>query len=261
MLCRVVLVSLLVLTGCATVPRTATAPATRPFEFHRDTFAFANELAWVYQFDPATGQTITETVEPPPDYVLRCFVLARSARQFVYCAEFQPSLPAADPESYRQMIRHIARCNPRERTGPHLAIPGYADLRSFSIAQEQVLKKELGGAWQSYLQRGNWRMIFPFSRRHQQNTATELVRSIQSGGLPIVHVVRFPALTINHAILLFDAIEDSESIRFLAYDPNQPQRPLALDFRHADRSFQLPRTRYFAGGRVDVYEIYRNCCY
>lgn len=77
------------------MPKTDPIPATqadkgascglpRRFEFARDSFAFANELVWEYRFDAVTGKTTFSQRVPPPNYAHRCFVLARSARQFLY---------------------------------------------------------------------------------------------------------------------------------------------------------------------------------
>ena len=140
-------------------------------------------------------------------------------------------------------------------------IPGYAGLREFSVAWEALLKRECGGAWQSYFQRGNWRMVFPFTRAHQQNEADRLLSILEQGGLPVVHVLRFPQLTINHTVLLFSARSHAGTIEFRAYDPNIPEREVILCFDRATRTFTWPALPYFVGGRVDVYEIYRGWIY
>ncbi|MBI5802269.1 MAG: hypothetical protein HZA92_16280, partial [Verrucomicrobia bacterium] len=148
-------------------------------------------------------------------------------------------------------------CKPPAR----VVIPGYAGLREFSTAREAELKDECGGAWRSYLQRGNWRMVFPFSRGGQQAEAARLASQIQIAALPIVHVLRFPQLTINHTLLLHAAHEALHSIEFSAYDPNVPEREVMLSFDRATRTFTLPPLHYFTGGRVDAYEIYRGWIY
>lgn len=243
------------LCGCATQP---VSPArVRPFDFQRDTFAYPNELLWVYHFD-AGGHWSHEHREPRPDYANHCFVLARSARQFQQYAKFDPDLPVADEATYRRLIRRVVSINPR-RVLPEwekVVFPGYGDLREFSAAREKLLKQECGGAWESYFQRGNWRMIFPFSRTSQERSAEQLAAELQTGWPPIVHLVRFPQLTINHTILLYDCADSGKEIVFLAYDPNAPDKPKRLVFDRARRTFLYPPSNYFLGGRVDVYEIY-----
>src|SRR5881628_1141479 len=66
--------------GCASSSRQQSF--SRPFTFGHDTFAYANELVWEYQFDDATGKTSHHKRVPPPDYTHHCFVVARAAKQF-----------------------------------------------------------------------------------------------------------------------------------------------------------------------------------
>ena len=72
----------------------------------------------------------------------------------------------------------------------------------------------------------------------------------------MVHVVRFPQLSINHAMVLLTGEEAGDQIQFTAYDPNDPEQPLRVIFDRAKRRFFLPPTHYFAGGRVDIYQVY-----
>ena len=104
-------------------------------------------------------------------------------------------------------------------------------------------------------------MVFPVWRRHQQGLAEQLERSILGGSIPAVHVFRFPHITINHGILLF-AVDDADDVlRFQGYDPNIPAHPIELSYRPTDRAFHFPANHYWAGGRLQVVEIYRNWLY
>ena len=241
--------------------RATAPPSPRRFEFERDTFAFANELHWEYRFDPATGRTTFTQRKPKPQYALRCFVLTRSARQFHYHAHFDPNLaPLRDDHSYQRLIRKIVARNPRKPCAPEerVVFPGFAGLRDFSQAKEALLKSNCGGAWQSYVLRSHWRMVFPISRAHQEGTAKSLLVEIQRGASPIIHLVRFPQLTINHGMILFDACETPAGVTFQAYDPNQPAAPTEVSFARETQTFSLPTNPYWAGGALDVIEIYRS---
>jgi hypothetical protein len=250
-----------VLSGCA-ARKPATGECGRPFEFTTDTFAYANELAWEYRYDEQ-GRWTTQRREPPPGYALHCFVVARSARQFFDNAVFDPNQPVADEATYRHLIRRVVSTNPRNPLAARkkIRIPGYANLRQFSLDQEQLLKAECGGARESYFQRGHWRMVFPFSRRGQAGRAEELREHLSENRPLVVHLVRFPALTINHAVVIFDAREHATGIEFVIYDPNRPEAPARLDYDTATRTFFLPANQYFSGGRVDVYEVYHQWNY
>ncbi|MEW6304619.1 MAG: hypothetical protein AB1705_14180 [Verrucomicrobiota bacterium] len=172
--------------GCAS-SRTSTANQPRPFRFETDSFAYANELILEYRFDDATGQRTTLRRDPKPDYALHCFVVARAARQFFRNARFDPALPVADDTTYRRLIRQVVQTSARRAVPEEkkITIPGFASLRDFSAAKEPLLKAECGGAWQSYAQRGNWRLVFPFSRAHQEKTAAEFQHAIRRHDPPL----------------------------------------------------------------------------
>jgi hypothetical protein len=240
----------------------AAPPAKTPrrFEFARDAFAFPNELLCEYVFPADGGRPRMVAKEPRPDFALRCFPLLRSARQFFHHAEFRPQDPPLAGAEYERRVRAVFRRNPRAPcpAGRRVPFPGYDSLRSFSQDWEKLLKAECGGPWRSYVLRSHWRMVFPISRRHQARTAGQLAQHLAEGRPPIVHVVRFPQLTINHALLLFGLAAGPGEQRFAAYDPNDAGQPAVLTFNEATRTFSLPANRYWPGGRLDVIEIYRS---
>jgi len=233
----------------------------RRFEFARDSFAFANELLWEYRFDAAAGKTIFSKREPKPDYAHRCFVLTGAVRRFLYHASFDANKKIADDETYRRLICEIVSRNPRIPCEPEnqVFIPGFASLREFSAAREKLLKAGCGGAWRSYVLRSHWRMVFPISREHQKRTAEDLSAAIQKNFSPIIHLVKFPSLTINHGMILFDVTDNSGNLEFSAYDPNDPEKPARLKFDPTAKQFFLPANSYWAGGELNVIEIYRGC--
>lgn len=248
------------LTGCAS-PRVWTATG-RAFNFPNDTFAFENELVWEYGYDEQSNW-VSRAREPKPEYAQRCFVLAESALQFFQGARFDTNRPVLGDAAYRRLIRQVRSTNSRKPVceDRKIIIPGYANLRSFSQSHEHVLKSELGGRWASYFQRGHWRMVFPFSRRHQERQAEYLLSQLRERKPAVVHLVRFPKLSINHAVLLFAAEERPDEILFHVYDPNQPEAPAELRFSRSTRTFLFPPNDYFKGGRVDVYQVYHHWAY
>jgi hypothetical protein len=247
--------------GCGTCRPPATV-TKRPFDFQADTMAFPNELVWLYHYD-AHGKWVSEPRVPAPEYSHHCFVVARSALQFFEHARFEPALPVADAKTYRHLIDRVLANGPSRITpdAKKVVIPGYANLHEFSEAQAPLLKSECGGAWQSYFQHGHWRMVMPFSRHHQEKMAEQLVADLKAERPPVVHIVRFPQLTVNHALVLFGETETPKEIQFATYDPNDPSKSKELIFDRATRTFNYAANDYFAGGRVDVYEVYRNWKY
>ena len=238
-----------------------TAPAESPprrFQFDRDTFAFAHELVWKYHFDPVTGAMTTYKADPPPTYYHRCFVLARATRLFFDYARFAPERPPADAATCRQLVRKIIVSNPRRACAEaeRIVIPGFDGLRAFSRAHEALLKAECGAAWESYFLRSHWRMIFPVSGRFQEKMAEKLKRSLQQRGMALVHLFRFPRITINHGIVLYDFTESAPQIEFEAYDPNLPEHPVKLLYEKARRAFTFAPNIYWGGGELSVMEIF-----
>ena len=100
-------------------------------------------------------------------------------------------------------------------------------------------------------------MIFPISRAHQTRTAENLFATVRKNFPPIVHLVKFPSLTINHGMILFGAAETGGGFEFQAYDPNNPQAPVTLTFDRATQAFFLPANVYWMGGDLNVIQIYR----
>lgn len=237
--------------------------AGRSFVFERDTFAFANELVWQYQLDPATGAMNISRRSAPPTYSHRCFVMVRSARQFLYHARFEPDRPAAEVAVYLKLIHRIVTRSPRRVSAEseRVVVPGYDSLRAFSQAQEPLLKAGCGGPWESYFVRSHWRMVFPVWRRHQEREALRLERSLREGRAPVVHLFRFPRITINHGVVLFGTTASERGLEFEAYDPNIPDRPVQLTFERDRSTFSLPQTHYWAGGPLNVIETFRNGLY
>lgn len=226
-----------------------------------DTLAYPNELLWEYEGEGLVSSRPARSGmrgADPERFAQRCMFMTRSVRQFYHAARFDPSMPRVSEEDYRELVRRVLASDPRrERPAEDpVVIPGFANLREFSSHHEELLKKNTEGRWRSYLQRGNWRMIFPFSAKHQRTTAESLLASLAEGHPPIVHVLRFPRITINHMLLIHSARSTATEVRFSAYDPNQPDHTLVLHYDREQAAFLFPRTRYFLGGRVSVYEIY-----
>jgi hypothetical protein len=242
--------------GCATPARRTTMD--RSFEFDHDTFAYTNNNYWVYDLDSDPNGTIVKERLANVDHGQRCTVMSRTARQFFYGVRFEENAPKLAPDDYRSLIRRVLSTNPRHEQPAEspIVIPGYADLRSLSIDYEVLLKEELQGRWTGYFQRGNWRMIFAFSPSQNRATARGLVEDTARGHLPLVHVVNYPAIDINHTVLIFAYEESPLQIRFELYDPNNSDHSGSLVYDRASATFSYNRTDYFAGGPVQVYEIY-----
>jgi hypothetical protein len=230
-------------------------------ELDRDVFDFVNGLRWTYSHNA----TQARAEERRSDNVIdqRCSQMARAVRQFFYASRFEPEAPVVSEEEYARLVDRVMKSSFRhtEKAADPIVIPGFADLRSFSAAYPDTVKRSLGGSWRTYYQRGNWRMIFAFSPKHQRRTAESLLASLEGGRPPIVHVVRFPHITVNHTLLLYRAEATATEIRFLAYDPNDPQHEVSLRYDRGDAQFDFQRTSYWRGGPVSTYEVFRDFLY
>jgi hypothetical protein len=235
-------------------------PGVRRFVFARDSFAYANELVWEYRMDPARGKRVLSSREPKPQYAHRCFALARVARQFFYHAQFAKEQEVASDEVCRQLVRAVIARHPRIPSGPEekIVIPGFTGLREFSRVHERLFKLECGGAWRSYFLRSHWRMAMPFTRAHQTRTANNLMATLRQNRLPILHLVKFPAMTINHCIVLFNIRETESGWEFESYDPNNANASEQLTFDRKSQTFFLAPNACWPGGVLNVSHICRS---
>jgi hypothetical protein len=242
--------------GCAPGRVAPDAPGPRPFRFAADTFAFVNESHWVYVDDPATGERVLE--RRSVHLALHCAGVARAARQFLVHARFDPTAPAPDADTALRLARAVLARDPRVTAprDPPIAIPGYPDLRTFSGAHDRALKDELLRDWRSVIPRGDWRIVVPYTPGRQARIADALFAKVAAGTPAVVRVVKFPVMTVNHAVLVFRAEARDGELAFTAYDPNDAGAPITMTFDHAARTFLFPPRHYFAGGPVTVYEIY-----
>jgi len=61
----------------------------------------------------------------------------------------------------------------------------------------------------------------------------------------------------NHGMLVFEGARTRAGAEFLAYDPNDPERPARLAHDRERRAFSLRANRYWRGGQQNVVEILR----
>jgi hypothetical protein len=244
-----VLVLFVVLQFCAVVGW------AREFDPRRDTFAFSNDTVLRYGVDEQ-GRLHISRRDRPVEFSHRCFVLSRAVLQFHQFARFEPRQPKLTREEYRLRIRQLCRIPvwwPFAREP--VVFPGFADLRSFSLAYEGLLKENLGNWLPSYLRLGNWRMCMGHLRAGQAAAGEWLAHSIAEGKLRAVYLARFPHM--NHVVVAYAAHPRANGdILFDLYDPNYPQQPTWMIYRKAQRSFDFERRWYFPGGRVNVMRVF-----
>ena len=229
--------------------------SAREFDLRRDTFAFSNDTAWKYGVDEA-GRLHISAREKPAEFAHRCFVLTRAVLQFRQFARFAPEQAKVSREEYRRRVRAVGRIavwsrGPRER----IVLPGFRDLRSFSVAYEGMLKESLGNWLPSYFRVGNWRLVMGHPRAGQAKVARWLETSLDAGRVRALYLARFPHM--NHAVIVYRLHrEPGGDLSFTVYDPNYPAAPTGLKYSAARRSFDFDKRWYFPGGQVNAMRIY-----
>jgi hypothetical protein len=104
-------------------------------------------------------------------------------------------------------------------------------------------------------------MVFPFAPRQQRSTAADMVSDLEQGKLPIIRLVTFPRVKVNHTVLVYAARSTPTEIHFSTYDPNDNKKPAELVFERASATFTYEARDYFGGGAVKAYEIYDGFLY
>lgn len=250
----------------------ATASAARPFDFKRDTFAFANETIFEYHDGSASLRRDTPGTVKKKRFVQHCFVMSRGVEQFRKFARFAPAQPPLDDAELAARIHritHIPAWAPPAAEKDRIVIPGYADLRRLSRARGEIVRKNIGLGWPTYFRVGNWRIFLPHGPGQQARTQAALERALaQPEGYFVAYLTTTPeSFAINHAVLVYAKQRSvaafarrgsgqSDTIRYLVYDPNHADQPRTLEWSPRDRSFSYQRDWDFAGGHVTVWQVY-----
>jgi hypothetical protein len=228
----------------------------RDFDPRRDGFAFANETVLAYGVDE-TGHLHIGTRDSPSRFAHRCIAMVRGALQFWKFARFEPGGPKLSTDDYRHALRRLFRIpvwlGPRA-SAERIVFPGYADLWSFSRAQQRLVQEEIGAWFPTYLRPGNWRMPCPFTRLFQGLTARAVERGIAHEPQALF-LAKFPSM--NHAVLAYlSAPRTGGGMRFRVYDPNYPGESARLDYLPNRGLFDFERRFYWPGGDVRAFRIY-----
>lgn len=236
----------------------ATAPAAPPpgglggraaipgFSFATDTFAFPNLIR---ARNPETGDL----------YANYCFVLARSLRQFFLAARFDPQAPRVDGAEYARRVRAIVGRAPWRPPLPpdnRVVIPGYANLREFSRAEEAAVKEGLGPRFWTLVHWSNWRITFPVSAEHQAGVARAAVEDLREGRLVQLLVTNWPKPELNHTVVAYEYREHAGVIEFVVWDPNDPAGPGTLRFEPEPGHFLASRLYDTEPGPIRAFRMY-----
>jgi hypothetical protein len=216
------------------------------FVFDRDTFAFAN-------------LSRSRNPDTPDLYANYCFVLGRGLRQFFQFARFDPAAPRLSHDAYVERVRQVTARSPWQAAlppGERVVIPGYANLREFSQAQEAAVKAGLEARWWTLVHWTNWRVTFPIPPGHQAGVVAEIIEGLRRGQLVQVLVTNLPRWELNHTLVAYAARERGEDIELVVWDPNDPTRPGVVTFRRAPRRFWSTNLYDTEPGLIRVFRMY-----
>jgi hypothetical protein len=249
------LVGLALLTvACATGERRVatadlTAQAEVPgFVFATDTFTFPNQV---------------RARTPPSEYLYAnyCFVMARALRQFFLFARFEPTAPRLTHDAYVERVRAVVARRPWEPPLPpddRIVIPGYADLREFSAAEEAAVKAGLGGRFWTFVHWTNWRVAFPVPAAQQERVARETIAELEAGRLVQLLVTNIPKIELNHTVVAFGYRQTTRGVEFAIWDPNEPEAPGVVLFDQERRRFWAERMFDTEPGVIRAFRMYHS---
>jgi hypothetical protein len=231
-------------------PAAVAAPAERvaitSFMFSSDTFAFPNEI---------------RAHHPDTDglYANYCFVLARGLRQFFAFARFDASAPRLDHDGYVRRLRQVVARAPWEPALPpeqRVVVPGFANLRELSRAEEPAVKEALGPRFWTLVHWTNWRVTFPVGKSHQEHVAQAIMTEVRAGRLAQLLVTNWPKSELNHTVVAYAFTATPDVVEFTIWDPNEPDAPGALSFDRVARRFWASRLYDTKPGPIRVFRMY-----
>jgi hypothetical protein len=245
-----VVVLALVTAACASAsarpiarPAAASVPA---FHFADDTFSFPN---MVRARDPHRADL----------YANYCFVLARALRQFHQFARFELSAPRVGSEEYARRVRAVTSRPPWEPPLPaaeRVVIPGFANLRELSAAEEAAVKAGLGGRLWTWVHWSNWRVTMPVPDGHQAAVLDQVRDEVASGRLVQLLVTNWPKQELSHTVVVYGYRDVADGVELAVWDPNDPSAPGAVLFETRNDRFVSSRVYDTSVGPIRVFRMY-----
>jgi hypothetical protein len=243
--------------GCASIQ--PTQGAGRPFDFQRDTFAYANELVFNYQNGVPAADANPQEHEHA--YARRCFIMAAGVVQFWKHARFEPQAPPVTTTELARRIRDVrdrAAWWPAEPLDQRVVFPGFASLHDLSEREGRLLRANMGAGWTTYFHLRKFPMPFEPSAKDEARLSEKLEGWLHQGHPMVVWLYNFPHVNINHAVTVFEKIDPPgpHQIAFHVYDPNYTDGPRTLTYDCQTQAFSYGKTFYFPGGPVHVRPMY-----
>jgi hypothetical protein len=230
--------------GAPAAPRPAAARVPA-FTFGDDTFAFANDIR-------------ARHPDAEDLYANYCFVLARALRQFHQFARFDPAAPRVSAEEYTRRVRLVTDHAPWQAALPaeRVVIPGFANLRAFSAAEEAAVKAGLGSRFWTLVHWTNWRVSMPVPDGHQAAVLDEVLDEVAAGRLVQLLVTNWPKPELNHTVVVYGYRHVEEGVELTVWDPNDPAAPGAVLFDARHERFVASHVYDTRVGPIRVFRMY-----
>jgi hypothetical protein len=248
-----VLVLALLAAACAPVPvppaavSVPDAASVSTFSFADDTFAFRNEIG-------ARNPGVRGL------YAHHCFVMARGLRQFHQFARFDPAAPRVDAAQYERLVREVGARPPWKPALPpeqRVVIPGYRNLREFSLAQEAAVKAGLGGPFWTWVHWTNWRVTYErLPEGHQAAVLQQIRDELAAGHLVQLLVTNWPKPELNHTVVAYAYRARPEGLELSVWDPNDAAEPGTVTFETSAQRFWATHVYDTEPGTIRVFRMY-----
>jgi len=217
------------------------------FDFEADTFAFPNQIR-------ARNPGVRDL------YANYCFVLARGVRQFHQFARFDPAAPRVEHAEYERLVRAVvarAPWHPALPPADRVVIPGFANLRAFSAAEEHAVKAGLGGRFWTWVHWTNWRVTYErLPPGHQGEVLHQVQDELAAGHLVQLLVTNWPKPELNHTVVAFGYRRHPGGVDLSVWDPNDPAAPGTVTFDGAQQQFWATRVYDTEPGTIRVFRMY-----
>lgn len=222
-------------------------PAGPVLRFGVDTFSFRNDSRVHHRGKPDL-------------FASYCFVMARAVNQFFRFARFDPDAARPSSAECTARVRAVVGGRPWHAPLPpaeRIAFPGFTGLHELSRDEEAAVKRGFGTRFWTWVHWTNWRIVHPSWPGQQERVAAASVRELQAGRPVQLLLSDFPAITVDHSVLVFDCRPTADdSVELCCYDPNDPTRPGTIRYDRQARRFRVVDLCGVSAPFVRAFRIY-----
>jgi hypothetical protein len=164
-----------------------------------------------------------------------------------------------DAEEYTRRVRAVtshAAWAPPLPPAERVVIPGFANLRAFSAAEEAAVKAGLGSRFWTFVHWTNWRVTMPVPDGHQAVVLDEVLAELAAGRLVQLLVTNWPKQELNHTVVAYAYRGVGDGVELSVWDPNDPAGPGTVLFDARRGRFVASRVYDTRVGPIRVFRMY-----